>query len=165
MFDRALQIDPNDPLAVAGSAETYLIDYGFGWRDPGTDYEAKVLGPANRAIVLNPENIPAYYTKAMYLAETGRPGEALDVTDVGLAINPNYVPWAHTYLVAALALTGHDAEAREALKRYLALPSAGPLKTVAAFEAYFSAQGGAPPEVEAHERIYDGLRKAGMPEE
>jgi adenylate cyclase len=99
LFERALQIDPNDPLAVAGSAETYLIDYGFGWRDPGTDYEAKVLGQANRAIARNPENIPAYYTKAMYLAETGRPSQALDVTDVGLAINPNdvllYMPRAN----------------------------------------------------------------------
>ena len=91
LFDRALQIDPNDPLAAAGSAETYLVDYGFGWRDPGTDYEAKVLGQANRAIVLNPSNIPAYYTKAMYLSETGRPSQALDVTDIGLAINPNDV--------------------------------------------------------------------------
>jgi adenylate cyclase len=91
LFNRALQIDPNDPLAVAGSAETYLIDYGFGWRDPGTDYEAKVLGQANRAIILNPENIPAYYTKAMYLVDSGRPSQALDVTDVGLAINPNDV--------------------------------------------------------------------------
>jgi adenylate cyclase len=91
LFDRALQIDPNDPLAAAGSAETYLVDYGFGWRDPGTDYEAKVLGQADRAIVLNPANIPAYYTKAMYLSETGRPSQALDVTDVGLAINPNDV--------------------------------------------------------------------------
>jgi adenylate cyclase len=91
LFDRALEIDRNDSLAVAGSAETYLVDYGFGWRDPGTDYEAKVLGQANRAIVLNPANIPAYYTKAMYLVETGRPSQALDVTDVGLAINPNDV--------------------------------------------------------------------------
>ena len=91
LFDRALEIDRNDSLAVAGSAETYLVDYGFRWRDPGTDYEAKVLGQANRAIVLNPANIPAYYTKAMYLVETGRPSQALDVTDVGLAINPNDV--------------------------------------------------------------------------
>ena len=98
LFDRALEIDPNDPLAVAGSAETYLVDYGFGWRDPGTDYEAKVLGQANRAIVLSPDNIPAYYTKAMYLAETARPSQALDVTDAELAINPNdvllYIPRA-----------------------------------------------------------------------
>jgi hypothetical protein len=66
--------------------------------------------------------------------------------------------------VAALALAGHDAEAREALQRYLALPSTGPLKTIAAFRAYFSAQGGDPTRVEWNERAYDGLRKAGMPE-
>ena len=40
-----------------------------------------------------------------------------------LAINP-YNPYAHVVLVAALALTGHDAEAREALQRYLALSTA-----------------------------------------
>jgi hypothetical protein len=67
--------------------------------------------------------------------------------------------------VAALALAGHDAEAREALSRYLAVPSTGPLKTIAAFKAYFSAQGGNPARIEANERTYDGLRKAGMPEE
>jgi hypothetical protein len=61
--------------------------------------------------------------------------------------------------------TGRDAEAREALQRYLALPSTGPLKTIAAFKAYYSAQGGGPARVEANERVYDGLRKAGMPEE
>ena len=67
--------------------------------------------------------------------------------------------------MAALALTGHETEAREALQRYLALPSTGPFKTIAAFKAYYSAQGGDPPRVEANERVYDGLRKAGMPEE
>ena len=67
--------------------------------------------------------------------------------------------------MAALALTDHDAEAREALRRYLALPSSAGFKTIAAFKAYFSAQGGDPPRVEANERVYDGLRKAGMPEE
>jgi hypothetical protein len=51
------------------------------------------------------------------------------------------------------------------LQRYLVLPSTGPFKTIAAFKAYYSAQGGDPPRVEANERVYDGLRKAGMPEE
>jgi hypothetical protein len=37
--------------------------------------------------------------------------------------------------------------------------------TIAAFKAYYSAQGGDPPRVEFNERTYDGLRKAGMPEE
>ena len=71
---------------------------------------------------------------------------------------------ATALFVAALALTDHDAEAREALQRYVALPSTGPFKTIAAFKAYYSAQGGDPPRVEANERIYEGLRKAGMPE-
>src|SRR5262249_39793760 len=90
--------------------------------------------------------------------------EAIELARRTIAISPNYVPWAHTYLVAALELTGHDAEAREALQRSLALPSAGPLKTIAAWKALTDSQRGDPRYVEAHERMYDGLRKAGMPE-
>ena len=71
----------------------------------------------------------------------------------------------HATLVAALALAGHETQAREALKRYLALPSTGPLKTIAAWNAYYSAQGGGPPRAEFNERTYEGLRKAGMPEQ
>ena len=44
--------------------------------------------------------------------------------------------------MAALALAGHDVEAREALQRYLALPSTGPLKTIAAWKARYSSLGG-----------------------
>jgi adenylate cyclase len=43
LFDRALQIDPNDADALVGSAETYWNAYIGGWGDPGTDYAAKVL--------------------------------------------------------------------------------------------------------------------------
>ena len=91
--------------------------------------------------------------------------QAIELARQAIAINPNYVQFVHATLVAALALTGHDAEAGEALQRYLALPSTGPLKTIAAWKAYYSAQGGGPPRVEMNERTYDGLRKAGMPEE
>ena len=49
-------------------------------------------------------------------------------------------------------------------RRCSALPSTGPLKTIAAFKAYYSPQGGDPPRNDMNERIYDGLRKAGMPE-
>ena len=52
---------------------------------------------------------------------------------------------------------------REALQRYLALPSIGPLKTIAANKAHLESQHWLP--AETNERIYDGLRKAGMPEE
>jgi hypothetical protein len=90
--------------------------------------------------------------------------EAIGLARWAIAINPNYVQYIHATLIAALALTNHDAEALEALKLYLALPSTGPLKTIAAWKAYFSAQGGDPARVEFNERMYKGLRKAGMPE-
>jgi adenylate cyclase len=99
LFDRALQIDPNDADALAGSAITYNSDYFWGLGEPGTDYEAKVLGQANRAITLDPDNVRAYLVKASYLGMSRRFDEALGVTDVGLAVNPNflplYVPRAH----------------------------------------------------------------------
>ena len=66
--------------------------------------------------------------------------------------------------MAALALTGHDAQAREALQRYLALPSGGPLKTLAGLKARIESQHADPRYVEKNERMFDGLRKAGMPE-
>ena len=62
--------------------------------------------------------------------------QAIELARQAIAINPNYVQYIHATLVAALALAGHDAEAREALQRYLALPSTGPLKTIAAWKAY-----------------------------
>jgi adenylate cyclase len=92
LFDRALQIDPNDADALAGSAYSYVLYYFFGLGDAGTDYEAKVLGQANRAIALDADNLRAYLAKASYLGLSRRFEEALGVTDAGLTINPNFVP-------------------------------------------------------------------------
>ena len=101
LFERALQIDPNDADALSGSAQMYYVDRQNGWGDPGTDYEAKVFGQANRAIALAPDSARGYVAKAHYLNMSGRPSEALGVTDVGLAINPNFVP---LYFPRAVAL-------------------------------------------------------------
>ena len=93
--------------------------------------------------------------------------QAIELLRRALAINPDN-PYSHVYLVAALALTGHDAEAREALRSYLA-PSTAPFKTIAAWKAHQEAMipkgGGDPRYAEMNERTYDGLRKAGMPEQ
>jgi len=49
MYEQALAIDPNDAGALAGDAFTYFIDRAFGWTNPDIDYEAKVLGQADRS--------------------------------------------------------------------------------------------------------------------
>jgi adenylate cyclase len=91
LFERALKIDPNDGDALAGSALTYVADYFYGRGDPGTDYDAKILEPANRAIALDPNNVRAYQAKSLYLSNSRRFRESLDAAEAGLAANPNYV--------------------------------------------------------------------------
>ena len=78
-----------------------------------------------------------------------------------LAVNPNY-QLAQAVLAATLALTGHDVEAREALERYLSLPGTRS-KTITAFKKQASSDNSV--YLAFRERVYEGLRKAGMPEE
>jgi tetratricopeptide (TPR) repeat protein len=73
-------------------------------------------------------------------------------------------PIPHATLAAALALTGHEAEAREALQDYLALPSSAQLRTIEALKAYQARFSGDARVLESFERQHEGLRKAGMPE-
>jgi adenylate cyclase len=155
---RALALDPSDVYAVASLGWDHIF---FGHFDKGLEYFDKAI----LASPYDPGLASFYGGKAWANFGLKRYDQAIEWARQAIAINPNYVQYIHSVLVAALALTGHDAEAREALQRYLALPSTGPLKTIAAFKAYYSAQGGDPPRVEANERAYDGLRKAGMPEE
>jgi adenylate cyclase len=76
-------------------------------------------------------------------------------------------PLFNTDLAAPLALTGHEAEAREALQRFLALPSSAQLRTIAAYKAFNAHYINANPDprlLDYLDRYYEGLRKAGMPE-
>ena len=77
LFERALQINSTDVDALNGTAFTYFLDFINGWGDPGTDYDAKVLGQANRAINLAPDYANAYPLKAIYSALSRRAKEAL----------------------------------------------------------------------------------------
>ena len=156
--ERALALDPSDVDAAANLGWDHVF---FGHFDKGLEYFDKAI----RMSPYDPSLASWYGGKAWVNFGLKNYDQAIEWARQAIAINPNYVQYVHSVLVAALALTGHDAEAREALKRYLALPSTGPFKTIAAWKAYYSAQGGDPPRVEANERVYDGLRKAGMPEE
>ena len=89
-FEQALQIDPNDPDALAGSAATYAADFRYGWTSSEIDYEAKIIGQADRAISLAPDATYAFLPKASYLVLTQHWSDALGVADAGLAVDPNF---------------------------------------------------------------------------
>jgi adenylate cyclase len=156
--ERALALDPSNVEAAASLGFDYMR---FGEFDKSFEY----FDNAIRESPHDPWLAHLYGGKAFASFGLKRYDRAVEWARKAIAVHRDYVQYIHATLVASLALAGDGAEAREALRRYLALPSTGPLKTIAAWKAYNSAQGGGPARVEANERIYDGLRKAGMPEE
>ena len=68
LFERALRIDPNNAAALAGDAYTYMIDVVYGWTNPQTDYDEKIIAQADRALALAPDNWWAYDAKCSYLS-------------------------------------------------------------------------------------------------
>jgi class 3 adenylate cyclase/TolB-like protein/Tfp pilus assembly protein PilF len=157
-LERALALDPSNVYATASLGWCYLMQGRE--LDKGLEYFDKAI----RTSPHDPSLFGFYGGKAVGNFGLKNYDQTIDWSRRALAINPNYAPYIYSVFVAALALTGHETEAREALQSYLALPSTGPFKTISAFKAYYSAQGGDPPRVETNERVYDGLRKAGMPE-
>jgi adenylate cyclase len=151
--ERALALDPSNVNAAANLDWDHVF---FGHFDKGLEYFDKAI----RTSPYDPSLASWYGGKAWVNFGLKRYDQSIEWARQAIAVNPNYIQYVHTTLVAALAFTGHDAEAREALQRYLALPSTGPLKTIEAWKAYYSAQGGDPPRVEANERVYDGLAQS-----
>jgi adenylate cyclase len=154
-YERALALEPSFADA----------NVGLGWVHLRLGEFDKSIESFEKGIRLSPydRGLPYWYGGNAW-ANFGlkRYDQAIDLARRAIAINPN-IAHIHVNLVAALALTDHDADAREALQRYLALPAIGPLKTIAAWKAFLESQQWVPAGV--RERMYDGLRKAGMPEQ
>jgi adenylate cyclase len=124
LFDRALEIDPNDAAASAGEAHTYMNEYGL-WNNPETDYDAKILGQADRSIAIARDNMNAYGAKAFYLTMSLRPNDALRVANAGLAINPNSA-YLHGIRSNAEAYLGQFEQARSDVEQAMRLSPRDP---------------------------------------
>ena len=91
--------------------------------------------------------------------------QAIELARRAIAISPNNGT-PYPYLVVGLALTGQESEAHEALQHYLATPGAA--RTTAAWRrirAKYVNEHTDPRYVEYWDRLIEGLRKAGLPEQ
>ena len=136
-FERALALDPSNVITAANGWASY---YQFlGEFDKCVEYLDKAIWTSpvrcRDRLLVRRQGVVQFRAEANY-------DQAIELARRAIAIKPNYNQFSHLLLVAALALTGHDAEAREALQRYLALPSTGPLKTIAAWKAHWMSQSG-----------------------
>ena len=157
--ERALMLDPADVGALQGLA----------WDHAWLGHFDKGLELFDKSIRLSPRD-PAlqfmYLGKSWTYFALKQYDQAIDWARRGIVLGTS-IPGPYVNLAAALALTGHEAEAREALQHYLALPSSERLRTIAAvkeYDARFINPNSDPRILENFERHYDGLRKAGMPE-
>jgi tetratricopeptide (TPR) repeat protein len=158
--ERALALDPALVTGDAGLGFDYLY---LGQFEKSIEY-------LDKAIRLSPHDPTLalwYEQKAADHFGLKQYNQTIESARWAIAINPNTSASPHLTLIAALALTGHEAEAHETLQNYLASVPSGP-KTIAAWKAFgypILPKTGSPRYLETLDRYYDGLRKAGMPEE
>jgi adenylate cyclase len=129
LYEQALAIDPNNAAAIAGLAFNYFYEYIFGYGNPGTDYDAKILGEGDRATALAPDYDRPYDAKSAYLEMSRRYDEAIRSANAGLAVNPNNPGFRVSRAGAEISL-GHFDEAKSDLQQAIRLSPHDPLLTV-----------------------------------
>jgi adenylate cyclase len=92
LFEQAVKLDPTNAEAYGGIAYTGARDFANGWTEPGADYAALVIEPADRALAINLGNGMAAYAKGLFLTLSGHPAEAKAIVEAALKHNPNLAP-------------------------------------------------------------------------
>jgi adenylate cyclase len=126
----------------------------------------KCVEYADKAIRLSPRDPVLgwlYGEKGWALLMQQQDDQAIEWVRRALAVSPN-VSIQQALLTSALALTGRQAEAREALERYLSLKTTTS-KTIAQFRHQHRSLSDNPKWLAYSDRLVEGLRLAGMPEE
>lgn len=124
----------------------------------------QIVGYADKAAQLSPADPFRYIFHAFEAyahVMLGRRSSAIECLRRAVANNPDF-PTPIAWLAALLALSGEAAEARDTLRRYLALPAAR-TRTVEQWKA--TAWADNPGYLAFREQLYEGLRIAGLPEE
>jgi TolB-like protein/class 3 adenylate cyclase len=159
--ERSLALDPAEADVVVALAFDYL---GLGQFEKSLEVFDKTI----RMSPLDPALFIWYGGKSSAYFGLKQYDQAIEWARRSIAINPNYNPGAQGSLIVALAMSGREAEARDALQRFLAAPSSAQLKTIAAWKALYESkvdnQHRDPRVLESNDRAIEGLRKAGMPE-
>jgi adenylate cyclase len=154
-------------LALDSTAVSVYSELGWNYFFLG-QFE-KSLALADKAIRISPYDTSSsdmYWQKAAASFGLKQYDQTIESARRAIAIKSTNL-YAPLNLIAALALTGHEAEAHEALQSYLKSVPDGP-KTIAAVKASWAECCSSfhdPRFLETLDRYYDGLRKAGMPEE
>ena len=152
--ERALALNPSF-LPTYNALSTANLSAG---------HPQKAIDYAETALRLSPHDPLAYAflrDKGFALFSLSHYKEGAEAFSESVAVNPE-LAISFAMLTASLALAGRDADARESLRRYLALPS-GAVKSIAQLRGHQPS--GGPFLREVYDRVDQGLSKAEMPQE
>jgi TolB-like protein/class 3 adenylate cyclase/Tfp pilus assembly protein PilF len=122
---------------------------------------------ADTAIRLSPRDpyiFSNYHSKGWAFFMNAQDDHAIEWLRRSAAAAPGAEPFTYLLLASAYALNGRQAEAQDELKRYLSL-SRTKTTTIAELRKQQLSLADNPKWVAYNERLFEGLRKAGMPEE
>jgi adenylate cyclase len=191
LASRALAIDPNDYWAHFAKAWVHMaqnrheeaiiaVERSFALNPSFIDgYDILCLANnflgrpdraieyADTAIRLSPRD-PILYAKyhfkgwAFFMKE--QDGQSIEWLRRSAAVAPGVEPFTYLLLASAYALNGRQTEAQDEFKRYLSL-SRTKTTTIAQLRKQQLSIADNPKWLTYNERLFEGLRKAGMPEE
>lgn len=151
MFDRAIELNPKNAWAI--------VSRGYALLHLGRPQEA--LESVRQGMRLSPQDprLVRWHTfEGMALLYLGEHAAAVQPLAHGAQATPPHA-FAHLYLASALALSGRIEEARAQVARF---PRLYPGVTLSRWRALQVSD--APEFLKQRERVYEGLRLAGMPE-
>jgi TolB-like protein/Tfp pilus assembly protein PilF len=110
LFEQAISIDPELGPAYSGMGEAYYYEVVYGFAASNDDNREKAIGPAHRAVTLDPDDARAHCTlgRIRYLRREYPP--AISELKAALDLNPS-LALGHYGLGAALVFSGKAEEA------------------------------------------------------
>ncbi len=126
-FERAIELDPNFSRAYQGLVYSYIDEMRMYGIRPLSDATTIVQPPAERSLMLDPEDAGARTSMGWVLNTAGDNEAALVQADEALRCNPNYAE-AERLKGGILAWHGRPAEGREILATYMSRNPRDPRK-------------------------------------
>ena len=112
LFEQALILDPNNADALAGAARIDAVEAAFGSSDKSADLYARAMQRTDQALLLDPSQARAHFTKALLIMFKARANDAASANEIiaeseaSLRANPSF-PWGYWPMAVGEMLLGH----------------------------------------------------------
>jgi adenylate cyclase len=112
LFEQALNLDPTDADALAGLARVDALEFAFGLSDKSADLYARAMQRADQALLLDPNQARAHFTKALLIMFKARPNDAASANEIiaeseaSLRADASF-PWGYWPMAVGEMLLGH----------------------------------------------------------